>query len=214
MRVLVADDHALFRDGVISLLETAGFEIVGQASDGEEAVQLALELNPDLTLMDFHMPKMTGIEALKVIKSEAPNIKVVMLTVAEDEKVLVEAAKAGVDGYLFKHLHGDEFLETLKGLERGEAAMTLKVAARLLQGLSDESSSTTSAESVSNLTDREMEVLTMVAKGLPNKEIAGLLGLSENTVKYHVRGIMQKLNAQNRTEAVTQALQKGWITSE
>jgi len=214
MRVLVADDHALFRDGIISLLETAGFEIAGQASDGEEAMRLALELKPDLVLMDFHMPKMTGIEALKAIKSEAPNIKVVMLTVSEDDEVIVEAAKAGVDGYLFKHLHGDEFLESLKGLERGEAAITLNVAARLMQGLSHENSSTSGSDVESNLTDREMEVLSMVAKGLPNKEIGGLLGVSENTVKYHVRGIMQKLNAQNRTEAVTQALQKGWITSE
>lgn len=212
MRTLIADDHALFRDGIISLLEAADFEIVGQASDGKEAVRLALEMHPELVLMDVHMPVLGGVSALKAIKASAPDIKVVMLTVSEDDAVLMEAVKSGADGYLYKHLHAEEFLDSLRGLRRGEAAIARKAATSLMKTLTQDTASPAGAKS--HLTGRELEVLRLVARGLSNKAIASQLTLSENTIKYHLKNVLQKLNVQNRTEAVSYAIGQGWISAE
>src|SRR5512137_1305239 len=126
MRVLVVDDHSLFRDGIVSLLGATGFTVVGQAGDGKAAVAEALRLKPELVLLDIHMPEMTGLEALKQIKAQLPETRVVMLTVSEAEESLGEAIRNGADGYLLKHLSGTEFIEMLDGLKRGEAAITRK----------------------------------------------------------------------------------------
>jgi len=211
MRVLVADDHSLFRDGIVSLLEAAGFEVIGQVGDGRAAVEAAQRLRPDLVLMDITMPQMSGLEALRRIKAELPEVQVVMLTVSDDDADLIEAVKSGARGYLLKNLTADEFLDMLGGLERGEAAMTRQTTARLLQGLADLSQPR--AEPMEGLTQREIELLRLVAEGLSNKAIAQALSISENTVKYHLKNILQKLGVQNRAEAVAHALRAGLLKS-
>ncbi|MFQ5857864.1 MAG: response regulator [Anaerolineae bacterium] len=212
MRVLVADDHSLFRDGIVSLLEAAGFDVVGQAGDGRVAVEMALRLRPDLVLMDITMPQMTGLEALRLIKAELQETQVVMLTVSDDNADLLEAVKAGAQGYLLKNLNASEFLEMLAGLEHGEAAITRKTAARLIEGFAD--LSRPRSEPLDSLTQREIEILRLVAEGLSNKAIAQALFVSENTVKYHMKNILQKLGVQNRTEAATYALRAGLLKSD
>ena len=209
MRVLVADDSALFRDGIISLLKAAGLEVVGQAGDGDAAVKAASQLHPDLILLDIQMPKMNGLEALRLIKSSMPEIQVVMLTVSEEDADLFEAAKAGAEGYLLKSLNADEFLDMLDGLQRGEAAMTRQTTARLMKRFTQ--AAATPPAPAQRLTDREVELLKLVAAGMANKAIAQQLSISENTVKYHMKKIMQKLNVQNRTEAVTQSIRAGLL---
>jgi DNA-binding NarL/FixJ family response regulator len=212
MRILVADDHSLFRDGLVSLLEAAGFEVVGQVGDGAAAVEAALRLRPDAVLMDITMPGMQGLEALRKIRAEWPEAKVVMLTASDDETSLFEAVGAGARGYLLKNLNADEFVEMVNGLARGEAAMTRQTTARLLAGLSQ--LARTHPSSPEDLTPREVELLELMVKGQSNKEIAQALSLSENTVKYHVKHILHKLGVQNRTEAAVQALKIGLLEAD
>lgn len=207
MKVIVADDHSLFRDGIVSLLEAADHEILEQVGTGVQAVEAAERLQPDLVLLDNTMPEMTGIEALSVIKEHSPDTKVVMLTVSEDDEDLVRAVQAGADGYLLKNLDGEEFLRMLEGLAHGEAAMTRKTAGRLLHRLSQSGSG--SERPHDQLTPREIELLNLVALGLSNREIATNLSISENTVKFHMKNIIQKLGVSNRTEAATVGLRAG-----
>lgn len=209
MRVLVADDHSLFRDGIISLLEAAGFEVVGQAGDGCTAVEESLRLHPDLVLMDIGMPEMNGLEALRQIKAGLPDTQVVMLTVSQEDHDLVEAIKSGAHGYLLKDLNATDFLNMLAGLERGEAAMTLKSVRQLTESLS--TTAHQDPEPAKILTPREISILQLVAGGLSNRGIAQKLVISENTVKYHLKQIFQKMGVQNRTEAVTVAIHVGLI---
>ena len=204
MRIFVVDDHSLFRDGVISLLEAGGHTVVGQAGDGLAAVEAIPGLKPDLVIMDIKMPVMDGIEALRQIKSVSADVMVIMLTVSEDEANLVEAIRAGADGYLLKHLNAKDFLEMVNGLERGEAALTRSLTARLLKYMS-----ASEPESERNLlTEREIEILRLVSVGKSNRAIADQLLISENTVKYHLKNILHKLGVSNRTEAVTWAIQR------
>ncbi len=209
MRVLVADDHSLFRDGIVSLLQAAGFEVVGQVSNGLEALQAVEQHRPDLVLLDIGMPEMGGLQALRRIKAAHPSTKVVMLTVSDEDEDLLEAVRSGAQGYLLKNLNATEFLELLEGLQRGEAAMTRRMAARLMQGVASQSNKETRPSAT--LTSREHELLQLVAEGLSNKAIGQRLSISENTVKYHMKHILQKLEAQNRTEAVSRAIQAGLI---
>jgi DNA-binding NarL/FixJ family response regulator len=209
MRVLVADDHPLFRDGIIGLLQAADFDVIGQVGDGQAAVEAALRLRPDIVLMDITMPQMSGLEALRLIKKALPETQVVMLTVSDDDSDLVEAIRSGAQGYLLKSLGTDEFIEMLNGLQQGEAAMTRQTTARLMKGFTE--STLRQAEPTDRLTEREIELLELVALGLANKAIAQELSISINTVKYHIKNILQKLGAQNRTEAVTYAIQNGLI---
>jgi len=209
MRVLVADDHSLFRDGIVSLLEAAGFEVAGQVGDGKAAVEATRRLHPDLVLMDITMPVMTGLEALREIRETEPDIQVVMLTVSDEDQNLFEAIRLGARGFLLKSLNATEFIQALEGLQRGEAAITRQTAARLMDGFAKLSQQpATPAES---LTQREIELLQLIVDGLSNKAIAERLNLSENTVKYHIKNILQKLGVQNRTEAATHALRDGLL---
>ncbi len=211
MRVLIADDHSLFRDGITSLLEAAGYEVVEQARDGAAAIEAAARLHPDLVLLDIVMPGMNGLEALKVIKARLPETRVVMLTVSDADEDLFAAIRLGADGYLLKDLNANEFLEMLTGLTKGEAAITRKTAARLMTGFHQLSQQ---AETTPLLTEKESEVLYWMGEGLANRAIASKLFISENTVKYHVRNILQKLEVQNRTEAVSKAISMGLIRTD
>ncbi len=212
MRVLVADDHTLFRDGITSLLEAAGFQVVGQVGDGQEAIAAAQRLRPDLVLLDVDMPRLNGLEALSQIKAQLPETRVVMLTVSQDDKDLLQAVQSGAQGYLLKDLSADEFLDMLYGLERGEAAISRKTAARLIDGLGARAHRPPAP--AERLTEREIEVLKAVAEGQPNTAIAQRLSISENTVKYHLKKIFQKLGAQNRTEAVAHAMRAGLLGAD
>jgi len=212
MRVLVADDHSLFRDGIISLLEAGGFEVVGQVGDGRAAFEATLRLHPDVVLLDIDMPHMNGLQALGLIKQESPDTQVVMLTVSEDDANLYEAVKSGADGYLLKSLTADQFFEMLAGLQRGEAAMTRQTTAHLMKGLAGTSSPQPALSQP--LTQREIELLQLMASGMSNKAIAEELHIGENTVKYHLKNIMQKLEVQNRTEAVARAMRIGLLDTD
>jgi DNA-binding NarL/FixJ family response regulator len=203
MKIFVADDHSLFRDGIISLLEAGGYDVVGQAGDGVSAVEKVLFLRPDLVLLDINMPSMNGLDALRVIKSSLPGIKVVMLTVSEDDVHLLTAIRSGADGYLLKHLNANEFLEMIRGLEKGEPAIARSVASKLFKHVGQ---GNTQPEAL--LSEREVEVLKLVAAGKSNRDAALSLSVSENTVKFHLKNIMLKLGVSNRTEAVTVAMQK------
>jgi DNA-binding NarL/FixJ family response regulator len=211
MRVLVADDHSLFRDGLVSLLEAAGHEVVGQVGDGQAAVEAARRLDPELILLDVSMPNLDGLAALRQIKADRPQAQVVMLTVSDDD-TLFEALEAGAQGYLLKSLSADEFLEILEGVARGEAALTRKTATRLIDGLAKGKRRT--EEPQHRLTPRELALLELVVSGMSNKAIAQEMSISENTVKYYMKSILQKLGARNRTEAATLALREGLISQE
>jgi DNA-binding NarL/FixJ family response regulator len=212
MRVLVADDHSLFRDGIASLLEAAGFDVVGQVGSGKAAIEEVERLRPDLVLLDIAMPQMSGLQALRQIRERVPDAKVVMLTVSDDDADLFEAIRSGAIGYLLKDLSADEFLELLDGIRRGEAAVSRRMTTRLVEGFA--SAACEQAEAPERLTERELELLSLVAEGLSNRAAAQALSISENTVKYHMRNILQKLGAQNRTEAVASALGAGLIGPE
>jgi DNA-binding NarL/FixJ family response regulator len=201
-RILVADDHSLFRDGIVSLLEAAGYVVVGQVGDGAAAVEAVLRLRPDIVLMDVSMPTVSGLEALRRIRAAWPEARVVMLTASDEGEDLFTAVDAGACGYLLKSLKSDEFLEMLAGVEQGEAAMSRQTINRLLQGLSRRAQAAPAA----SLTERELELLGLLAGGLSNKAIAQAMSLSENTVKYHLKNILQKLNVHNRTEAAAYAI--------
>jgi DNA-binding NarL/FixJ family response regulator len=214
VRILVADDHSLFRDGIVSLLEADGFEVVAQLGDGRAAVEAALRLRPDIVLLDLTMPEVNGLEALRQIRAAWPAARVVILTASDDEESLFKASEAGASGYLLKSLKADEFLEMLHGLERGEAAMTRQTTARLLAGLTRAASQAAAPPGPDALTPQEIRLLQHMADGLANKAIAQAMSVSENTVKYHIKNILQKLGVHNRTEAAAYAIRTGLFRPE
>jgi DNA-binding NarL/FixJ family response regulator len=209
MRIVLVDDHALFRDGVGSLLAAWGHEVVGSASDGEEAVAIVEALDPDLVLMDVSMPRVTGVEATRRLAASRPGIPIVMLTVSEDEADLFAAIKAGARGYLLKNLEAPQLRAMLDAVARGEAAITPATAAKILAELHRPGPGVRLGPD--RLTDRELEVLELVTAGLRNKEIAARLGISENTVKYHLKHILEKLHAGSRTEVAAVAVREGLV---
>jgi DNA-binding NarL/FixJ family response regulator len=213
MRILLADDHPLFRDGMASLLDAWGHEVVGQASDGATAVAMARELAPDLVLMDVAMPGGGGLAATRELAATAPEVAIVMLTASEDLDDLFTALKAGSRGYLLKNLESRELRTMLEAVARGEAAITPAIAARIIGELArgDRAAEPAGARDPDRLTEREVEVLRGVVQGLRNKEIAALLGVSENTVKFHLRNILDKLHAQSRAEAAAVAIREGLL---
>ena len=198
MRVLIVDYHDLFRDGIASLLSARGYEVVGQASDGLEAVVRARELRPDPVLMDIRMPNMGGLEATRFITTEIPEVKVVMLTVSDDEADLFEAIKSGALGYLLKKLKLEVFFDLISGVRSGEAPISPLMASKMLAEFTQSHLPDIRAERQSKLSARELEVLELVAQGKTNKDIAASLMISESTVKYHLRNILDKLHLDNR----------------
>lgn len=212
IRVLIADDHKLFRQGLIGLMKTREdlVEVIGQAETGEEAVRLAEELQPDVILMDIYMPQMDGLQAAKEIHIRFPNIAIVMLTSSERDGHLYEAVQVGVSGYLLKSLDASELFDMLSGVVHGETAMTRAMAGKLLKVVANRMADEDKGEQP--LTERELFVLRLVASGASNQEIAQKLSISVNTVKSHLKNILDKLQLENRTQAATYALKHGLIS--
>jgi two-component system NarL family response regulator len=208
LRVLVADDHPLFLDGLKNLLVARGVQVVATASNGQEAVQQALELQPDVAILDIQMPLVTGIEAARRIKNQAPNIRVLMLTMSADDNTLFEAIRAGASGYLLKDLNADEFLARLEGLMRGETPISPGLAERLLSEFSGGSQG--ESEHV-QFNERQMEILTLMAQRYTYAQIAQRLYLSESTIKYHAAQIMERLHSKSKDEALVEAARRGLI---
>ncbi len=200
MRLVVVDDHALFRDGVSSLLRAWDHEVVGQAGNGADAIRAVDEHDPDIVLLDVRMADMSGVDVARIVKERHPRTSVVMLTVSEDEDDLFRAIEAGAQGYLMKDLESAQFRSMLEAVGRGEAAITPATAARVLRRFVKADEGTTG-----ELTERETQVLHLVTAGLRNREIAVQLGISENTVKYHIRNILERLHAKSRTELAGRA---------
>ncbi len=213
LRILLVDDHALFRAGIASLLASRStVEVVGEAQNGQEALEAARALKPDIVLMDVHMPGVDGIQATRMITTALPEVKVVMLTVSDQDRDLFEAIKSGAHGYLLKNLEPEELFDYLSGISRGEAPLSRVMAAKILNEFASQAARPKGAdapESSEALTPREKEVLKLVASGATNKEIATSLTLTENTVKNHLRNILEKLHLENRTQAAAYALKMG-----
>jgi ribosomal subunit interface protein len=214
LRVLVCDDHALFRRGLKMVLdEEPDLELVGEASDGAEVVVRAQELMPDVILMDVRMPKRSGIEAAGEIKDSLPHVKILMLTISDDEADLYEAIKAGASGYLLKEIPIEEVADAIRSVWAGQSRISPSMASKLLTEFAAMSKSSDQKPQMPapRLTDREMEVLRLVAQGLNNRDIAGKLFISENTVKNHIRNILEKLHLHSRMEAVVYAVREKMI---
>ncbi len=211
MRVLLADDHALFRAGIASLLQAAGHEVVGEAGNGIEALERTRELHPDLVLMDITMPRCGGLEATRLIKAEMPETKIVIVTVSQDDADLFEAVKSGAEGYLLKDMSNDEFERILDGIAEGEAPLSQGLATKILDEFARVSRGGVTEGDRDTLTDREQEVLQLVTEGKTNREIAEALFIAESTVNFHMKNILSKLHLRNRAEAVAYALRSGLV---
>lgn len=211
-RVLLADDHALFREGLSGILTAQpDFEIVGQAADGLEAVAKAKALKPDLILMDIKMPSCDGLEATRLIKTVLPDVKIVVLTVHEEDEKLFEAVRSGAEGYILKNTLPEDFMRLVRGVTEGKAAITRTMATRILAEFSRLSPPPDTTGDYQPLTRRERDVLALAAQGATDQEIADRLTLSLHTVKTHMRHILAKLHAANRREAAAVAAQEGLL---
>ena len=209
IRVMITDDHLIVREGLRLILETAeDIEIVGEASDGAECLRLVPECKPDVILMDLQMPRMDGITAIGRLRSEHPEIAIVILTTFNEDELMIRGLQAGARGYLLKDTNRENLLDTIHAAARGETLLKPEILARVLAA---KSSSATASSSDSTLTEREREVLQAAARGERNKEIAYKLGITERTVKAHLASIYQKFNVDSRAAAVAVAAQKGLL---
>ena len=214
MRVLIVDDHALFRSGLASLLTANDIEVIGEAGGGQEGVAKARQLRPDIVLMDVKMANFNGIQATQLIKKEMPDTKIVIVTAFDDDEDLFEAMRSGADGYILKDIEGEEFIKLLSNIMEGDIAVSPWVADKIAKKLFRQPGRLDSSRSVNELTNKEVEVLKLVAHGATNKEIASSLNISDNTVKYHLRNIMEKLNVKNRAQIAAYAVTKGITLDE
>ena len=207
IRILVADDHLIIRQGLRLILETqAGFDLVGEASDGAEAVHLCAELNPDVVLMDLRMPGMDGLSAIELLRTQQPGIAVVILTTFNEDDLMMRGLRLGAKGYLLKDTDRETLFNTIRAASRGETLLRPEIMARVLaQGSGTGHAASTPLE----LTERELEVLRGVAQGERSKEIAFRLGITERTVKAHLASIYNRLGVDSRAAAIAVASQKG-----
>jgi DNA-binding NarL/FixJ family response regulator len=212
IRLLLADDHTLFRKGLVSLLnQEKCFEILGEAENGREAVTQANEKSPDIVLMDIHMPGVNGLDATRQITKARPETRVVILTFSEEDQDVFEAIKSGAYGYLSKKITPARLNELLLGVARGEAPLSGTTASKILKEFAAPSSTSAPNSPVDELSEREREILKLLAEGLTNKEIGCRLIIAENTVKNHLKNILAKLHLRNRVQAAALALKEGLL---
>ena len=210
--MILVDDQLLFRRGLRALLdEENDFEVVGEANNGREAIELARVTRPDAILMDINMPICNGVEATRIIKAEQPDVRIVALTVSDDDQDLFEAIKAGAQGYLLKDLRPEELFDMLRAVTRGETPISPAIAGKLLNEFRRRPWHEPSETAGWDLTARELEVLQLVAEGLGNAEIASRLFIVEGTVKNHLHNILEKLHLENRVQAAAYAIREGLV---
>jgi len=213
IRIVVVDDHVLFREGLVAIIRSEpNIEVVGQAGYVQEAVELIGSLKPDLVLMDFGLPDGTGVEATRAILKEDPECKIVFLTMSEEDNDLFSAVRSGAKGYLLKNMHPSKLVDTIKSVYEGESALSRSMTLRLMEELARTKEPLHSGDPT--LTRRELEVLRELAAGFSNSEIADRLVIAENTVKYHVHSILDKLGLSDRREAADYARKHGLINRD
>ncbi|MFB0559291.1 MAG: response regulator [Dehalococcoidales bacterium] len=215
IKVLLAEDHVIVREGTRQLIQREpDMVVVGEAGDGEEAIDLTNKLQPDVVIMDIAMPKLNGIEATRQIKALYPAISVLILTAYDNDQYIFAILEAGAAGYLLKNVRGRELVEAIRAVHAGESVLYPTVARRVISQVVSPFSSATEAKAIEPLSGREMEVLKLAAKGISNKDIAKELLLSPRTVQAHLGNIFNKLGVGSRTEAILCGLRKGWFTLE
>jgi two-component system NarL family response regulator len=227
LRMLLADDHRLFLEGLQNLLESEGIQVIGIAHDGLEALAKARRLKPNVILMDINMPNCNGVAATRLIKAEMPDVKIVMLTMSEDEDDLFNAIRSGASGYLLKNLNADSFFDYLEDLQEGQPPFSPGLAEKILKAFSTQETRPVGEDAkekisdkapqnacVEQLSPRQTQVLTLVAQGQTYREVATTLNLSERTVKYHMGEILNCLHLQNRAEVIAYAARMGFTRSE
>lgn len=210
IRVLLVDDHTLFRSGICSLLQRHDdFEVVGEAGDGLEGIKRARSLRPDVVLLDLHMPGVSGLQAVKVMAEEIPDVQVLMLTVSEDAQDLMDALRAGASGYLLKNIETDMLVDAIRRAARGESVVSQQMTAKLIQGVRSPQKPEAAGER-DRFSPRERDIMVSLAMGESNKEIARRLDLAESTVKIHVQNIFKKLNMSSRVQVALYAVEHGY----
>jgi len=212
LRILLVDDHLLFRKGLVRLLDAQpDFQVVGEAADGWEAIEQTQSLHPDLVLMDVRMPNCNGLEATRQIKSRMPDVRVVMLTVSDDEQDLAAAVRYGADGYLLKDILPETLFQQLRGLMSGETPIARAMTGKLFRQLAHQNQPAVQPAATAVLSARECEILALVVNGYSNQAIAEELGIAHNTVKNHLRSILTKLGVRNRAQAAALAVSRGLV---
>jgi len=214
IRVLLADDHVLVRQGIRQFLEDAdGIRVIAEADNGAEALRLVDEYHPDVAILDIRMPEVTGVEAARRIKAQHPDVRVLILTAYDDDPYIFALLQAGADGYVLKTARAEELVRAVRDVYAGHTALSPQIASKVVQQMTHQRPSG-AAEQVEPLTEREIEVLRLAARGMTNREIGRALDISHRTVQGHLANVYGKLNASSRTEAVTEALKRGWIVIE
>jgi len=209
VRVLIADDHPVVREGLVTMLSRENdIEVVGEAQNGKVAIDKARELRPDIVLMDLRMPEVDGIEAMRRIKADNPQVKFIVLTTYDNDEYIFKGIEAGARAYLLKDAPRSELFKAIRAVYKGESLIEPAIAGKVLDRFAELSRQTQSPEALS---ERELEVLTLIARGTSNKLIATSLNIGESTVKTHIQNIFHKLNVGDRTEAVTEAIKKGIV---
>ncbi len=213
IRILIADDHAVVRDGTRQIIEQEpDMEVVAEAADGAEAIRLAGTARPDVAIIDIAMPNVDGIEATKKIKSQHPEISVLILSAYDDDQFVFSLLEAGAAGYLLKSVRGRELIDAVRQVNAGESVLHPAIARKVLNRFVPKSDKPAARKSTELLSDREMDVMKLATRGLTNQEIADELSLSLRTVQAHLGHIFNKLQVSSRTEAVVRALKEGWVT--
>lgn len=212
IKVLIADDHALFREGTHSLIDQEkDMEVIGEASDGEEAIKLVNELHPHIVLMDIAMPRVNGIEATRRIKIDYPATAVLILTAYDNDQYIVALLEAGAAGYLLKNVSGSDLVNAIRSVHAGEAVLHPAIAQKVFSRFGATGRQSEEQTQLAEISEREMEILRLAAKGMSNQDIATQLYLSRRTIQAHLANIFRKMDVGSRTEAVLQALRKGWL---